>query len=279
MGQSATSTLVESINKKQSSPKWMTTFADMMTLLLCFFVLLFSFSNTSPQRFTMVSQSFSKAFGVQVNSPVIPMGISDSAVDLGTGNSLLDTRQFEPQKDTFANDSQAPEDLQTIQRQLVKHFDAQGQHSDISMTLNSNLLTIRLSNQTAFASGSGFLQPRAESYIKQIAAFLLEFPGRIEITGHTDNQPVDNDLYNSNVELSVARAKAVADVMSPLMGERTITISGKGDAEPLQSNDSPEARALNRRVEILVFHGNAATASLSLSPLFQSPAPGQKEIP
>lgn len=265
MPQSTTNNLVESINKKKSSPKWMTTFADMMTLLLCFFVLLFSFSNTSEQRFTMVSHSFSKAFGVDVNQPVIPLGISNSIVDLGTGDSLLDSRQFEPNNSKIIMPQQVPEDLADISRQIAAHFSELDPANDISMDLNSSLLTIRLSNNMAFASGSGFIQPGAQAYIQQISSFLTEFPGRIEVTGHTDDLPVDNDLYASNVALSIARAEAVASVITEVLTDRTITVSGKGEAEPLVKNDSSENRAKNRRVEILVFHGQSPVMPLDMS--------------
>lgn len=187
-----------------------------------------------------------------------------------TGNSLVGTRQYNTKTDASEPDpsdgNSSASVLTTLSKALQQHLSDSALKPGIELKLSDNTLIIRLDSSIAYASGSGYLQPKAEDYIRQMAAFLVEFPGNITVVGHTDNLPVVNDLYRNNVDLSLARAQAVAEVLSSKLSERTVSISGKGDSEPIASNETQDGRAKNRRVEILVMHGKPTKKHLKLTP-------------
>ena len=258
--------LIKLTQRPKKQQRWMVTFADMMMLLLCFFILLFSFSNTNEQRFKQVSYSFAKAFGIETQRSPILIEANSSIVHLESGDALLNSRRFQPgmgnTQDLGNPSDKEKSPLQKLQQKLEKVIHLKALGNKVIVQGNSDLLTIRLQEQATFASGSGYLQPKGAEVIRAIAPFLAEFPGRIEVTGHTDNTAIVNDMYSNNVELSIARASAVAKVISSAIPQRTISISGKGESEPVASNNSKTGRAQNRRVEILVFQGKSESGHL-----------------
>lgn len=246
----------------------MTTFADMMMLLLCFFVLLFSFSQTSQKKFSTVSQSFSKAFGIPNQTLPFQLETGSSIIELESGEQLIGTRRFNEagslEEAGIAHEQLPSQALAGLSQQLAQAFYQGESGSGLNFELDSNVLTIQIDSAIAYASGSGFLQPKAEHYLDKISSILRDFPGSIEVVGHTDNQAVQNDLYTNNVDLSLARAKAVAVVLAKHLPNRTISISGKGDSQPVASNNTFQGREQNRRVEIIVTHGSQQITPLNL---------------
>lgn len=269
MNRSYNEALFAALEKKNKKQGWVTTFADMMMLLLCFFVLLFSFSQTSQKKFSSVSESFSKAFGLPHNPYLVQQISGSKVIELEAGDSLLGTRQYQqaPASDQAANKDKKPppEALFTLTRRLQKSFDGVSGESGVNFDLQSNVLKIQIDSTIAYASGSGFLQPKAERFLHELSSLLVDIPGSIDVVGHTDNLAVENDLYQNNVHLSLARAQAVANVLSHNLPERTIAISGKGDSQPIASNSDISGRTLNRRVEIIITHGRHPVAPLPLS--------------
>ncbi|BDX07041.1 flagellar motor protein MotB [Planctobacterium marinum] len=260
--------LFAALEKKNKKQGWMTTFADMMMLLLCFFVLLFSFSHTNQQKFNSISASFSRAFGLPDNAWLLQQEAANNTVELEAGDSLLGTRQYQPSSSHDIPSEKAkespPDVLHTLKKRLQQSFTGAPEKRGVIFDLQSNVLKIQLDSTIAYASGSGFLQPKAEKYLHEIASLLIDIPGSIEVVGHTDNQAVDNDLYQNNVELSLARAQAVANVLTHNLPQRTIAISGKGDSQPIAQNSHKAGRTQNRRVEIIITHGRHPISSLPL---------------
>lgn len=112
---------------------------------------------------------------------------------------------------------------------------------------------VTLASGTLFPSGSAQVARRAVPVLERIGQALEQLPGRIVITGHTDNRPIHSVRFPSNWHLSKARAQAVAAVIERFLSDPTrISVEGRGDTEPVASNDTPEGRAKNRRVEILL---------------------------
>jgi type VI secretion system protein ImpK len=121
----------------------------------------------------------------------------------------------------------------------------------IAVVPNADTIVIRLSGSNVFASASTTLTPRFVPLVKDIAGALDREPGDIHVVGHTDNIPISGGAISSNQQLSEYRAKAVADIMRPLLTDPArLKVEGRGDAEPLVPNTTPENRAKNRRVDI-----------------------------
>jgi chemotaxis protein MotB len=231
---------------QEGAPEWVVTFGDLMSLLLCFFVLLLSFSNMDKQKYKQVAGSLEKAFGVQRKIKVmdIPKGMKMIARDFD--QEVIATR---------------------IKEDLGKEIDEliRDQLSDlrdqISIDSDGNEVTIRLMGESTFDSGSAEIKPELKPLLKKIVDVLRLSPGDIIIAGHTDNVPIIKGPYKSNLRLSAARASAVAEffINQAHINPKRISTMGFGEFRPIESNDTALGRQKNRRVEIIV--GNLPIAT------------------
>ncbi|HYZ65000.1 MAG TPA: type VI secretion system protein TssL, long form, partial [Acetobacteraceae bacterium] len=110
---------------------------------------------------------------------------------------------------------------------------------------------IRVQSAGMFASGSATLEPRFRPTLARIAAALQARPGPVQIIGYTDNQPIHTLAFPSNYQLSLARAQAAADVLAATIGRDRIKVEGRADADPIDTNATPQGRQQNRRIEIV----------------------------
>ena len=127
-------------------------------------------------------------------------------------------------------------------------------------------LIIRMPEEGSFASGSGYLQPMFIPSLTKLALLLKDIPGQIVVAGHTDDIPVNNELYQDNLQLSSVRAIAVARVLKKGADLKFIQANGMADSVPLVENRSSFNRSKNRRVEITIVQGKAETQDLPLTP-------------
>ncbi len=295
------------------APLWMATFSDLMSLLMCFFVLLLSFSEMDVLKFKQIAGSMKFAFGVQNQLEVkdIPKGTSVIAQEFRPGRpeptpidvimqqtidmtqQTLDFHEGDSdraggtQKDAGTQTGgQSPEtsikrnqnnEQQQQQQQQQNRAQADSKSKETEQLLESikkalakeieqgaidveNLgqqIVIRIREKGAFPAGSAFLQPKFRPLVRQIADLVKDVPGIIMVSGHTDNRPLESELYRSNWDLSAQRAVSVAHEMEKVKGfERTrLRVRGFADTEPLNDNSSRKLRAVNRRVEINILQG------------------------
>ncbi|XOV79465.1 MAG: flagellar motor protein MotB [Aestuariibacter sp.] len=248
---------IEQTNQKRTTKGWITTFADLMTLLLCFFVLLFSFSSLDIKKFEALTESFQRTFSTvkQQDQGDIPKG--DSAIKLHKGDSLVKKYQLE----SGAKGKQSAEiGGQSSDTKLVRNLRAllsdEISNQYISVSGEGQQVVIRLQEGAAFAAGSGFLQPKFEPIIAKIGNFLVTVPGQITVAGHTDASPIANEMFANNSELSVARAMAVSQILSEQSLYSDIIITGYGASMPLADSATSQSAIRNRRVEIWIVQGH-----------------------
>ncbi len=218
---------------------WMATFADMMTLLLTFFVLLISFANMDVTKFQMMLGSVKDAMGVQYQHPGTIPAVSTTPVQLSEteGSAKLDILQ--------ANMS-----ILNAMRQSIEDANLDGL---VEAELGEQGVIVRVKGQVLFDLGDAELRPEGLSLLETIAGLSREFDTNLMIEGHTDGLPISTSHYPSNWELSTARAISAmryfvrADLMSP---ER-LGVAGYADVRPVAANDTPENRARNRRIEFV----------------------------
>lgn len=280
-------------------PAWMGTFADLMSLLMCFFVLLLAFSEMDVMKFKQIAGSMKYAFGVQNLLEVkdIPKGTSviaqefrpgrpeptpietimQQTIDMtqakldfqdGESDSVGGKQQDQGQKDggladTRSDKSENEEKQQAAQNQLAKtiahKMREQIEDGAIEIEALGQQLIIRVRERGAFPSGSAFLQPKFRPVIRQIADILKDVPGKITVSGHSDNENIKSELYQSNWDLSTQRAVAVAHEMIKVKDfeDKRLMVVGYADTKPLFENNDPANRRKNRRVEISVMQGEA----------------------
>jgi len=269
-------------------PPWMGTFADLMSLLMCFFVLLLSFAEMDAMKFKRLAGSMAQAFGVQnkLNVTDIPKGTSIIAQEFSPGKpeptpineiwqktqnvtelSLEQScaKEYEIEQGTEAQEAgviieikqkleELIEQTQNDAYQLADALHEQIEQGSIEIETKGRLIIVRIREKGAFVSGSANLSPKMQDVMLEVKAVLALKPGKIEVQGHTDNLPINTPQFKSNWALASARAVAVAHELmkGDEIDQRRFEVSGFADTMPLGGNSTPEERATNRRVEILI---------------------------
>lgn len=221
------------------APKWVVTFGDLMSLLLCFFVLLLSFSEMDRQKYKQVAGSLEKAFGVQRKMRVmeIPKGMKIIAKDFD--QEIIETR---------IREDLGKEIDDMLSTELEEYKD------QIAMEADENEVIIRLMGESTFDSGKVEIREKLKPLLVRVAKVLEKDGGDIIIAGHTDNVPIRRGPYKTNLRLSIARAAAVAEYIlgHSKIDAKRISTMGFGEYRPIQSNLSARGREMNRRVEIIL---------------------------
>ncbi|EEF79020.1 flagellar motor protein MotB [Methylophaga thiooxydans] len=250
-------------------PAYMATFADLMSLLMCFFVLLLSFAEMDALKYKMVVKSLENAFGVQreVAANEIPKGTSIIAQEFSPGepkptplkvvrqDTMDDSR--EQLKVTMDAEKLAEQQAQQVAEETQKFKEALEKEIEeglIVVESQYSRIVIRIREKGSFMSGDARLNNDFIPILKKIHNVLLKTDGRIAVAGHTDDVPINTSRYRSNWELSTSRATSVVhELLAPgdMPAERFV-LEGYADTKPLEPNDSPTNRARNRRVEIIV---------------------------
>jgi len=234
---------------EEGAPTWIVTFADLMSLLLCFFVLLLSFSEMDRQKYREVAGSMANAFGVQRKEKVF---------ESPKGTKLI-ARAFDREK-LATRDKEEIGKAMAKKEEMAKKMDeaitakAPDLKDMIEIEPGKHQMVIRLMGETAFDSGNARVKQKMLPLLKKIAAILKGTSGEIVIAGHTDNVPVSGGKFRSNLQLSIERATRVTELLlaqEPIAPER-ISAVGFGKFRPLESNDTAEGRNRNRRVEIII---------------------------
>jgi len=251
----------------------MATFADLMSLLMCFFVLLLSFAEIDAIKYKMVVMSLEKAFGVQreVVDEAIPKGTSIIAQEFSPGEpkpTPLNIVRQETTDDTkdvlkITMDAEAVAEAQAKQvaeevEEFKEALESEIERGLIVVENQLNRIVIRIRERGSFPSGDATLNQNFVPILKKINEVLTQTDGLIAVAGHTDNIPINTSRYRSNWELSTSRATSVVHELlkyNTIPPERFV-LEGYADTRPLAPNDSIENRAINRRVEIVVLKGS-----------------------
>ncbi|MGA8282704.1 MAG: flagellar motor protein MotB [Desulfobacterales bacterium] len=233
---------------EEGAPAWVVTFGDLMSLLLCFFVLLLSFSEMDKAKYKEVSGSLAKAFGVQRKMKAFeaPKGIKMISRDFD--QELIPAR---PREEFIAMQQREKIGIALKKEVETRFRDLQDL---IQVEVGEKEVTIRLMGETAFDSGKADIKAQMVPLLLKIGSVLADGKGEVIIAGHTDNVPVHGGPYGSNLKLSIARAATVAEFLlakSAIPASRVSTM-GFGKYRPIESNDTDEGRKRNRRVEIIL---------------------------
>ena len=222
-----------------TTPGWMVTYADMMALLLCLFVLLLSFSDIDSTSFQQNAGPIREAFNPSViipsNKPTLPSRVFIPPV-------------VEPQEQKIR-----PEDTR-IAEMLREDMRVEIENKAMELDMTEDRIIIRFPGRAAFPSGSATLQEDFLPVIDKIRALVARTKGQVIVSGHTDDTPITTGVFRSNWDLSTARAVSVVHELlaDPKIDPSRLTAQGFGASRPLVPNDTPEGRARNRRVEISI---------------------------
>ena len=252
----------------KGAPAWMNTFADLMNLLLCFFVLLFSMSSVNEEKFEKVVASFQSTFSILPRGgasigegELISSGISQLENFDSYYNQQLNSQsegQTEEEKSiTEAYEQQELAESENMAQQVENALSQYGIQDDVEVDFNAEYVTLNMNGALLFDSASAELKDEAYPLINKLGKILVTYDKNIiEVEGHTDNVPIHSSKYEDNNVLSMYRALAVANYLrdTTTLDPAYIKSSGRGEYVPIADNATPEGRARNRRVEIKIYN-------------------------
>ncbi len=230
----------ESHAEEHPDERWVISYADLVTLLLGFFILLYATTDQNVAKMDSLARGLSSAFNVPIKE-----GGSESLFDGGSG--------IIPERNSRAD---IPLDLEAIRRVIQQETERSGMQGKIAVEKAEDRIILRLSDNLVFPSASSDIRPEARPILAVVAKALGRNNNEVSVEGHTDNIPLATDRYPSNWELSSARATAVLRALTEEYGvdAKRLVASGFGEHRPIASNLTPEGRAANRRADIVILY-------------------------
>lgn len=243
--------------EEEGAPDWIVTFADMMSLLLTFFVLMLSFAVMDAEKFKAAADSMREAFSftalpIPGKVQEAASGESTPATQSTVTPALNHSEQISPlhqdvRKATF----------QKIKQYIDSYIDREKLGATVQTKLTDKGLIIVNSDPLSFPSGKANLEPNSIRYLEALLPVLAETDFDIMIEGHTDDRPIETTEFPSNWELSTARASRFARYLVDRgVKPNRLSVHGYAEFQPVAPNDTEESRAKNRRIEILMGYGS-----------------------
>jgi chemotaxis protein MotB len=219
------------LDDKENLERWLLTYADLITLLLAFFIVMYSMSQIDAKKFGKVSQALS---GALRGGPSV---LRYPEQTTKTGSGLLELGN-----------------LRMIQQKIEDKFKNLPEKASVQTEITERGLVIHIMESVLFREGSAQLEPRALEILDRVSDVIRDRPNHIRIEGHTDDRPINTPVYPSNWELSSARATEVVRyyIDQHAIAPDRISALGYGEYRPIRPNNSIENRAANRRVDIVV---------------------------
>lgn len=213
---------------------WMTTYGDMMTLLLAFFVLLYSFSTLDANKFKMMIEGLQGKLGVLKGGKTIS---SAPMIDAGLNSQRSGTQQ-----------------LSNLNTKVEQYIQDQGLEDDVETKITDKGLTVRFTGKVLFGLGEAEIKEDAKDILNNMAEFIKTVPNDVMVEGHTDDLPISNSQFPSNWELSTARATNVIRyfIENDNLDPTRLSAAGYSKYKPIVPNENWENRMKNRRVDIVI---------------------------
>jgi chemotaxis protein MotB len=256
---------------------WAIPYADLLTLLLAFFVVMYAISSVNAGKYRVLSDSLFAAFrgaprsiepvqvgdkqvgtGADMNSTVVQQSqlegkaqarMAPVPVSLGTQKATGDAQAHKLPPQAAA----AAQALSMLADQISRAMNQLVQKDLVTIRRNDFWIEVEMKTDILFPSGSARLADSAISILDQLGGVLAPFPNPIRVEGHTDNKPIKTALFSSNWELSAARAGSVVRVLANHgVDPSRLAVIGYGEQRPLKTNDSAEGRNINRRVVVVI---------------------------
>lgn len=233
--------------------RWLVSYADFITLLFAFFVVMYAISSVNDKKYKKLSESITNAFSS--TPPVVSSPLKDrdaTAVTPGERSLIkpLPLSQLHYQKLQMERES-----MTRLGINMSNKLSPMIQDGKIRVLQNNRGLRIDINDNLLFASGSAELNPGASGILSEIAGLLMDNDRAIQVEGHTDNTPIHSSQFYSNWELSAVRASSVVRMLSSQgVEENRLSALGLGSTQPIGDNTIAEGKAKNRRVSIMILY-------------------------
>lgn len=244
------------------SERWLLTYADMITLLLALFVVLFAMSTISVKKFMEFRTGVVRAFSPQINT------FTPGGSGLLQQNSLVSRPGSVPSPTASLSSSSAAE-MVSLEHQLQHSLNSAGVASAVSIVKQQRGIAIRiLTDKVFFGTDSAGLGSEGNQIVDIISTVISPLPNDIAVEGNTDNEPIVGGPYGSNFELSAMRAVSVLErlVVQDHLAPDRLSATGYGSTRPIAPNDNPGDMAKNRRVDIVILNTNSTSGAGAAQP-------------
>lgn len=233
---------LEEPEEKENSERWLLSYADFITLLMAFFIVLYAMSQIDLKKFRQLKGSLSTAF-TPASSGGGRLG-SGTGQMVGTGTGAVAT----------PSPVRVDPEFEKVSRQVTEYTDQEGLQASIRVSYDERGMILQLADNVLFQPGRASLTPAAQRLLDVLGKVLADQPNHIRIEGHTDDVPIRTSRYPSNWQLSTDRATNVIMywLSRGLLPPERLSAAGYGEYRPVAANDSPTHRALNRRVDVVI---------------------------
>lgn len=244
----------------ENHERWLVSYADFITLLFAFFVVMYSVSQVNEGKYRVMSDSLVNAFKntPTVTTPIAPAlridastkGASSAAQALALKQTIF-VRKTDPIIE--ARQKQQTEKMKGIATDILKAMEPLVKEGQVRVSQSVHGIAIEINASVLFASGQASLEPGSVKALRAVGRVLAQVPNDVQVEGFTDNTPINTVAFPSNWELSTARASSVVRLFaeSGAPPERLVAV-GYGEFRPVDTNSTPEGRARNRRVTIMI---------------------------
>jgi len=235
--------------------RWLVSYADFITLLFAFFVVMYSISQVNDGKYRVLSDSLVSAFkNVPTVTPIAPALRIDATKGASQAlplNQTIFARKPDPASET--RQKQQKEKMKGVAEELLKAMEPLVKEGQVRVSQSVHGIAIEINASVLFASGQASLEPGSVKALRAVGGVLAKVPNDIQVEGFTDNTPINTAAFPSNWELSTARASSVVRLLaeSGAPTNRLVAV-GYGEFRPVDSNSTPEGRARNRHVTIMI---------------------------
>ncbi|MGC5325916.1 flagellar motor protein MotB [Brevibacillus sp. SYSU BS000544] len=249
---------------------WLIPYADLLTLLLALFIVLFASSQVDAKKFEQLSESLSMAFNGGISffenpQPVkTPEVVPQTTLPEKEQDKKDETQREKEQREKFQKET---ENLQKLQQSIDAYIKENKLTDKLQTKLTDMGLMITILDNALFASGRADVRPDARKLAQEISGMLEKYPRQVIVSGHTDNVPIHTSEFPSNWDLSSKRALNFMKILleNSTLDPRKFSATGYGEYHPIASNGSAEGRAKNRRVEVSILRNVPAPGNANVN--------------
>ena len=246
--------------ERENHERWLVSYADFITLLFAFFVVMFASSQADKGKAQQVSDSVKKALEGDHMPAVLAAILGGTVGDKGTGNAM----QHGPGGvvRAAAEEKQPLAELVPSLRILTEELKKEIESGQIQVSMQTRGLVVSFNQAALFPSGEDVISTDAYSGLEKVAAAINKLPNPVRLEGHTDSVPIRTARFHSNWELSAARSIALLELLSTRFGvpRMRMSIAGYAESAPVASNETEAGRARNRRADIVILNEQGVIA-------------------
>jgi len=284
--------------EKENGERWLLTYSDLITLLMIFFVVLYSMSKVDAEKFRAVAESLNKALGggtpAKIEMATSPVGPSlfqsgtpsSTSTVPGKGTDPNNTANTDPDKNGEnisagrGNTEAETMSIEGIKAKLDKFAADNGIQTKLVSSMEERGLVVSIQETLLFESGSADIDAKAREILRSISTVLAPAPNQIRVEGHTDNVPIHTAQFPSNWELSVIRSTNVVQILQHEgIAPGRLSAAGYGEYRPIAPNDNAEGHGKNRRIDLIILRSKYDVTEPTQTSVSAPLAPAMKLTP